>query len=418
MSQFLITGQTKLKGELPVNGAKNCALKIAAASLLSAEPMTISNFPEIEDTERLLEILRDLGCKCIRQKPHDYKIIPPQRIKKDLNHDLVRKLRASILLVGPMLARFGKVSMAHPGGCLIGKRPIDLFITSFKALGAKVTTTATCNIFTAPLGLTGCRIVFPKISVTATETLMLAATLAKGKTTLVNAACEPEIPALAEYLNRMGAKINGAGTPNIEIIGVKKIAGGHFENIPDRIEAGSFIILAAATKSHLKITHCNPEHLEIPLNILKDLGVKLKVGKDYIEVFPTAKLKAAQIATHEYPGFPTDIQAPMTVLLTQATGESIMRENIFEGRLIYTDILNRMGANIKLDNPQQISINGPTPLHAKEVESPDIRAGIAILIAALLAKGKTTINNIYQIDRGYERIEERLAAIGVQIKRV
>lgn len=418
MEQFVVQGQQKLSGEIKVNGAKNCALKILAASLLSKQKITIDNVPEIEDIFRLIEILEDIGARVKRVKAHHFEITPPAKPKLNLDKDLVCKLRASIVLLGPMLARFGKVSLPHPGGCIIGKRPIDLFIDSFKLLGATVKQQNDAHVFSAPTGLKGQRIVFPKISVTATESVMLAATLAKGKTTLVNAACEPEIPALATYLNAQGAKIKGAGTPFIEIEGVNSLSAGHFLNIPDRLEAGSFVIMAAATKSKLKITHCEPMHLEVPLSVLNRMGVKFKVGSNYIQVNPTQKINAYDFVTREYPGFPTDLQGPLSVLLTQAQGTSAVQETIFENRFMYIDVLNRMGAQMQMNNLWEIDIKGPTKLYGKHMESPDIRAGIALLIAALMAKGESRINNIYQIDRGYENIEKRLQKIGAKIKRI
>ncbi len=418
MEKFIIQGNNKLKGEIKVNGAKNFALKILPAAFLSDQPLTVTNVPEIEDIKRLLEIIEDCGAKVERLSKGKYKITPPKRPKTDLSKDLVPQLRASILLVGPLLARYKKVDLPHPGGCIIGKRPIDQFIKAFESLGAKVRCTKTKYIFEAPQGLTGGEIIFSKISVTGTESAILAASLAKGTTTITNAACEPEVLALAEYLNTQGAKIKGAGTPTIEITGVKKLKAGKCKVIPDRIEAGSFILMAAATDSKVKVSNCNPDHLTVPLKIIQDMGVKLEVGKNYVEVLSAKNLKPDNIATHEYPGFPTDLQAPMAVLLTQAQGTSEVHETIFENRFMYVDMLNRMGADIKIDNPREITINGPVELKGKELESPDIRAGIALVIAALMAKGESEINNIYQIDRGYENIAQRLQKIGAKIKRV
>ncbi len=416
MGQFVITGRKKISGQIKVNGAKNFALKIIPAALLSDQPLTVTGVPEINDLQHLLTILREIGVN-VKKHNHDYTFKPGPTIKTELPHNLVRQLRASILLVGPLLARQQRVSLPHPGGCLIGTRPIDQFIKGFQSLGATVKNTANHYVFTTPQGLVGRPYVFTKISVTGTETMLLAAVLAKGTTTLINAACEPEVKALADYLNKQGARISGAGTPRLEITGVNKITAGTCAVIPDRIEAGSFAILAAATKSHLKITNVIPDHLAVPLKILQDMGVPLKIGRNYIEVLPWKKIIAQDIVTREYPGFPTDLQAPLTVLLTQAQGESHVLETIFENRLVYTDILNRMGARIALQNPREIIINGPTLLRGKVVESPDIRAGLALVIAALIAQGETTINNIYQIDRGYEKLDRRLRKLGVRIIR-
>jgi len=342
------------------------------------------------------------------------------RLKKtDLNYKIADQFRASIVLTGPLLARFGKVSFPHPGGCTLGKRPIDLFIEGFKALGASVKKTG--PIFTAIAKnkkLIGGKFVFPIISVTGTETLMMAATLAEGKTILKNAACEPEVENLAKFLNSLGAEVSGAGTPTIAIKGVKSLKGGIWDGIPDRIEAGTFIILGVATNSHIKVENCEPNHLDVLLAILQKAGANLEIGKDYVIVKPAKRLKSVDITTREYPGFATDLQAPFTVLMTQADGISLIHETIYDGRLFYTDVLNQMGADIIMADPHRVIVKGPRLLHGKKIYSPDIRAGIALVIAALLAKGQNTIDNIYQIDRGYDKIDERLRALGADIKRV
>ena len=407
-----------MSGTIAVRGAKNHALKIIPAAFLSQEKTIISNVPQVEDVLRMLEIVKSLGGQIENKGNNTISILPPKKFNGQLSRKLVPKLRASLVLLGPLLVRYKKVSLPHPGGCNLGKRPINFFIDGFKALGAKVEYKKDAYIFSANKGLKGTKFIFPHISVTGTETIMLAAVLAKGKTILINAACEPEIKELADYLNSVGAKIKGAGTHTIEIDGVKALSGGKVKVMPDRIEAGSFTILAAATKSHLKIIDCHPEQLDVLLKILEAIGVKTKTGKNYIEVFPAKKLLAHDIITHEYPGFATDLQAPMTVLLTQAHGQSVVRETIYEGRLFYTDILNGLGAKISLLTPFRALVHGPTPLKGKEVVSPDIRAGIAMVIAGLIAVGTTEINNIYQIDRGYEEIDKRLAAVGAKIKRI
>ncbi|MFH0818690.1 MAG: UDP-N-acetylglucosamine 1-carboxyvinyltransferase [Patescibacteria group bacterium] len=416
MEKLVINGGKKLHGSINVKGAKNCALKVMAASLLTDGVFNIKNVPEIEDVFRLQEILKDLGCKAKRHKKGEWSFQADNIHKIELDKNLVPKLRSSVLLIGPLLTRFKKVKMPHPGGCAIGKRPIDIFISGFKTLGAKVKCDEQGYIFEAKQ-LIGAKLAFPKISVTGTETMMMAAVLAKGKTTLINSACEPEIKALADFLNSLGAKISGAGTPTIEINGVEKISGGSFTVIPDRIEAFSFLALAVATNSHLEIKKCNTEHLTIPLLVLKEMGVKMKIGNDNIKITDASCLTAVNVTTHEYPGFPTDCQSPLTVALTRAKGESYVSETIFEDRFLYTDFLRRMGADIQMINQQKISITGPSVLTGKKVESPDLRAGIAMVIAALMANGKTEIDNIYQIDRGYENIDARLRRLGADIKR-
>ncbi len=409
---FIINGGEKLEGEITVGIAKNAVLKILAASILASQPVKIAKFPEIEDVSRMKELLTDLGAK------FSGNFINSSEIKKtDLNYKIADKFRASIVLTGPLLAKFGKVSFPHPGGCTLGKRPIDFFIDGFKSFGANVKRKG--SIFTVFANkLIGNKFVFPIISVTGTENLMMAAALARGKTILKNAACEPEIEDLAVFLNSLGAKISGAGTPSISIEGVKKLNGGVWNGFPDRIESGTFVILAVASKSNIKIKNCNSDHLEVLLTLLQKAGADLEIGADYVIVKPVRNLRAINVKTREYPGFATDLQAPLTVLLTQASGNSLVHETIYEGRLFYTDILNQMGANIIIADPHRVIVQGPSKLHGKKIYSPDIRAGMALIIAALLAKGQSIVDNIYQIDRGYEKIDERLRALGADIQRV
>jgi len=415
--RFVIKGENSLNGEIEVRGAKNAALKVFIASLLTDKEWTISNVPEIGDMKTEIELLKDLGVKIKREKKGVYKVQTKDIKKIELSSDWVQKIRTSIILAGPMLARFGKIKLFYPGGCFIGKRPIDLFLEGLIALGARFREDQK-GFWLETKGLKGTTFIFPQISVTATECLIMAAVLAKGKTVLKNAAMEPEIVSLAEFLNSCGAKIKGAGTPQIEIEGVDSLDEGNYQTIPDRIETGTFAILAAATKSKVKIINCCPAHLEVFWTILHKIGVNFEIGEDFVLVNPSYKLKPVNVVTHEYPGFPTDLQPPLTVLLTQAKGLSLIRETIFEGRLFYTDILNQMGANIIMCDPHRIVIQGPTKLYGRRIVSPDIRAGISLLIAALISKGESIIENIEQIDRGYEKIEERLQKIGADIKRI
>lgn len=417
MEKFIIQGQKPLAGQIEVRGAKNSALKFLAAALLSDKLWTLTNVPQIEDIFSLAELIKNLGASVII-KGDDFQIQAKKDPQANLPQDLAAKLRASIVLIGPILARCGRVFLPYPGGCVIGQRPIDIFLKGFQALGTRVQKKNNGFLLTAQK-LRGAKFFFPQISVTATETLMMAACLAQGKTLLANAACEPEIPFLADFLNQHGAKIKGAGTPFIEIEGVSRIGGGKIAIMPDRIEMGTFAIIAAAcTRKPVKITHCQPEHSQALWVKLQEAGVKLNQGKDWIEVAPCQKLRAVDLKTQEYPGFATDLQAPFCVLMTQARGVSLIHETIFESRLFYTDILNRMGARIILADPHRAVVSGFTPLYGGQIISPDIRAGIALVLAGLLAQGKTVIENIYQIDRGYEKIEERLQGIGADIKRV
>ncbi len=416
MAQFFaVKGGKKLKGDIEVKGAKNAALKAFAAALLFDKPITIRNVPEVEDIKRISEIIEKGGGKVKQIRHGEYKVWGAVKESR-LDPELAVQIRASIALTGPMLAKLGKVKFPHPGGCVIGKRPIDVFLDGFRALGAKIKIERDSYDISARK-LKGANYVFKQVSVTGTETIMLAAVLAQGKTILKNAACEPEIASLAEFLNQCGAKIKGAGTPRIEIEGVKRLKAKTYTIIPDRIETGTFAILAAATGSKIRIKKADPNHLDILWAMLKDMGIGVKITKTFIEISPARKLKPLDVKTHEYPGFPTDLQAPMSILLTQANGQSIVHETIYEGRLFWTEDLNRMGAHIAMCDPHRVVISGPSKLRGREIESPDIRAGMGLLTAALIAKGKTILRNIYQIDRGYEKIEERLQKIGADIKR-
>ena len=414
-SRFVVNGGKKLKGEIEVKGAKNAALKVFAASILTSGTIRIKNVPEVEDIVRMSELLKNLGVEVIHLKHGEYQITAAKIKTSAINSEIAKKLRASIVVTASLLARTGNVKFPHPGGCVIGERPIDVFLDGYKALGAKINYNN--GLYSIKGKLTGAKFIFSNISVTGTEAMLMATSLAKGKTILKNCACEPEIESLANFLNSCGAKIQGAGTPFIMVEGVESLTGGEYKTIPDRIEAGTFAILAAATKSNILIKNCEPEHLDSLWNVLKKAGVRLKISKNIVEIIPS-QLKTVNIKTHEYPGFPTDLQAPICVLLTQTEGQGLVHETIFESRLFWLDDLKRMEANILMHDPHRISIQGPTKLRARDIESPDLRAGMAYLIAALCAKGKSTINNIYQIDRGYEKIEERLRKIGADIKRI
>lgn len=420
MAKFVIEGGKSLKGEIEVVGAKNAALKIFPVSILTSEPIRVSNVPEIEDCLRAEEMLRVLGHEVKKIKDRVIELKRKNQTCVDLPEDLVNKFRASIMFVGPILATCGEVRFPHPGGCVIGAtlRPIDMFLEGFKKMGAKVEVLENYYHLTAKK-LTGAEIFFHDVTVTGTESLMMTACLADGETVLKNCAMEPEIPALADFLNSIGAQIEGAGTPTIKIKGVKKLGGGEYKLIPDRIEAGTFAIMAAAGKvSDVLIRNCEPKHLEALWWRFDRIGVKYLLDKDNIRIFPSQKLRACDVSTHEYPGFATDLQSPYTVLMTQAEGSSLIHETIYDRRLLFADMLTQMGANIIMADPHRVVVNGPTKLYGRKLISQDIRAGIAVLMAALIAEGKTEIDNIYQIERGYERIDERLRSLGADIKRL
>ncbi len=418
MSKFIIQGQAKLSGEIEVKGAKNAALKIIPAAILSREKITIYNMPNIEDTDRALELMEELGAE-IKRTNATVEIQIKELSKNGISEKTSGKFRASIMFAAPILARAGEVKFPHPGGCVLGAatRPIDLFLDGFRAMGAEVKEKEDHYHIKAKK-LNGCEYFFTTVTVTGTEAMMMAAILAEGNTVLKNCAMEPEIPVLAEYLNRQGARIIGAGTPTIKIEGVKEIKAGKFNIIPDRIETGTFAILAAATKSEIKITNCNPSHIESLLSIFTKQGIKFETGEDWLRIMPPKNITPYNIKTHEYPGFPTDLQSPYTVLATQANGSSLIHETIYERRLLFTDMLAQMGADIIMCDPHRVVINGPSKLYGRKLTSPDLRAGITMIIAALIAEGETEIDNIYQIDRGYEDIDGRLRALGADIKRI
>ena len=418
MAKFLIKGGRALEGEIEINGSKNAALPVLASSLLFKEKIEIENLPNIEDTKRMKELLDKLGA--------DGKI----------DYEIAKKFRASILPVGAVLARFGKVAFPHPGGCVIGERPIDVFLDGWKAMGAKTELlegAPTGYAITAPGGLSGIDYTFKIPSVTGTEALMMTAVLANGTTILRNAVLEPEIKYLADFLNANGAQISGVGTTTIKIEGRSGKLLEHsarFTAPPDRIEAGSFAIMGALLGKNLRIKNFVAEELPTFLALLSNVGAEY-VLEDNSIIFPAKgwsafggkdahkkTLRASNVTTKEFPGFPTDLQAPFTILLTQAEGQSLVHETIFEGRLNYIQDLNKMGSRITLCDPHRAIIYGPAKLSGRTMESPDIRAGLAFIIAGLIAEGESTIENIYQIDRGYERIDERLRSIRADIKRI
>jgi UDP-N-acetylglucosamine 1-carboxyvinyltransferase len=397
-----------------------------AASILFKDGFEVSNVPEIEDVDKILNLLKELGISHKQLRKNKYYLDTTKINSSDLDEQLSKKMRASIILTGPLLARFGKVSFPYPGGCVIGERPLDIFLEAFEKMGVKVSVKNNrYQIKVKGKKLKGAEIFFRKnISVTATETLMMTGVLAEGKTVLKNVAMEPEIVDLANFLIKCGAKIKGAGTSTIEIIGGPLLSakGKVYETMPDRLEAGSFLILGALCAKDLEITNCNPEHLESLIETMKSSGVKMKLTKNSIKLEGNNKkndqFKSLDIKTHEYPGFPTDLQSPFTVFLTQARGEALVHETIFEGRLNYVQDLIGMGAKIDIWDSLRVTVHGPAKLKGRKLHGPDIRTGFAFIIAALVAEGESVIDNIYYIDRGYEKVEERLQKIGVDIQRI
>lgn len=415
-----LAGARELEGQLPVKGAKNAIIKILAASLLFKDEVTLEKVPQIEDVFRMEELLVHLGAK-VDKLTADKLVINTSGVNEwRIDEAISKRLRASVVLTGPLLARLGKVHFPHPGGCVIGKRPIDIFLEGFKAMGARVEEEEAGYSIVAEQGLMGAEIFLKTPSVTATETFLMAAILAKGKTVIKNAALEPEIESLGLFLERGGGKIEGLGTPTITIQGGGFLTGTNnsYITLPDRIEAGSFIILGSLLAKDLEITNLNPQHLDSLIHSLRQAGVKMEVGANSIRLKDNQpEFKAVDVKTHEYPGFPTDLQAPMAIFLTQAVGQSFIFETIFEGRLNYLETLARFGANTRVLDAHRAIVEGKTKLEGREVESPDLRAGLAYVLAGLVAEGESIVHNGYYIDRGYERIDERLVKIGAKIRR-
>ncbi len=412
-----LAGKKSLKGLLPVYGAKNNVLKVMAAAALIEGESKFTNVPDIADVASLGRILEGLGA-FVTHQGHELTVSAKSLSGSVLDSTLAKSMRASIVLIGPLLARLGSVTFPHPGGDVIGERPIDIFISGFQKLGAQYSESSDSYTLSAPGGLSGGEIFFRIVSVTATETFMMAATLAKSPVTLKNSAMEPEIVALAEFLQSCGAKIEGAGTPTIIIHpSVLTAPTSAFRIIPDRIEAATFLVLGALAGEELTVTDIVPSHLDALFETLRMMGVDFSVEKDSVTIRAPKELRAIKLRTHEYPGFPTDAQAPMMVLLTQAIGESAIRETVFDGRLNYTAELVRMGADIKVWNPHRAEVKGPTPLKARDIDGPDIRAGLAFILAAAIADGTSHVGNANLVDRGYEAIEKRLSAVGLSISR-
>ncbi len=413
MKVIEIEGGRELNGAIRISGAKNATVALIPAAILTDEEATICNVPEITDTDALCDILKQLKVK-VNRSTESLVINPSDMQNIEIKEEYSKKLRASYYFMGALLGKFKKAVMYFPGGCSIGARPIDLHLKGFEALGAKVTNEKNKYIVEAE-ELRGANIYLDIASVGATINIMLAAVRAKGTTIIDNAAKEPEIVNVATFLNMMGAKITGAGTSTIKIVGVDHLHKCFHEVIPDRIEAGTYTIIAALCGHNLKIDNVIPEHLDSLLRKLEEMGVELEVGSDYIIVLDRKKeLKPTNIKTAVYPGFATDLQQPFTVLLTIANGKSKVEETIWENRFMHIPYLNKLGADITVKN-RTATVQGPTELKGCEVVATDLRAGAAMVAAALLAEGKTTITNAEHILRGYEQIVEKLKAVGAKI---
>jgi UDP-N-acetylglucosamine 1-carboxyvinyltransferase len=420
MDKFLVRGGMPLNGKIEISGAKNSALPCLAATLLSAETVTLHNVPYVKDLITFRRLLEDLGATALTPELRTHKINASNVQIYEAPYELVKTMRASVLALGPLLARFGQAKVSLPGGCAIGTRPIDLHLKAFEQLGAVVSLESGDVVARAPKGrLVGADVDFEKVTVTGTENVMMAASLAEGRTTIHNAAQEPEIDDLAELLNKMGARIRGAGTPTIEIDGVEALGSAEHTIIPDRIETGTFIVAAAITGGELEIKSCRPEHLVAVIDKLREAGVDIELlNQSTLKVSRSASgLKAVDVTTEPHPLFPTDMQAQYMALMTQAEGVSNVVETIFENRFMHASELIRMGANIAIHG-NTATVTGPTKLMGAKIIASDLRASASLVLAALCADGETLIDRVYHIDRGYETIVRKLRSLGANIERI
>ena len=420
MDKFVIRGGNPLVGTVRISGAKNSALPCMAAAILTEEEVVLENIPQVRDIETERKLLVAMGAEVelgTGSADHRTRINFRTLSSPEAKYEIVKTMRASSLVLGPLVARAGMARVAMPGGCAIGGRPIDLHIKGLEKMGATIAQEHGYLEARADK-LRGAHIVFDKITVTGTEDLLMAAVLAEGETLMENCAREPEVCDLAALLIAMGAKIEGAGTSTIHVQGVTSLKGAQYRINPDRIEAGTFLIAGAITAGDLTVADCNPDHLGAVISKLEEAGAKIEiVSPDSIRVRSDGKLRAVDISTEEYPGFPTDMQAQYMALATQSEGVSQMTENIFENRFMHVQELVRMGANIKVDG-RTATVRGPAPLSAAAVMCSDLRASASLVLAALIADGESILDRVYHMDRGYERIEEKLESVGAQIRRM
>ena len=416
MQKLEVFGANKLKGQINISGSKNASLPILAATLLSSKKVNLKNLPKVKDIETMINLLQSLGSK-IRFKKKKLIINNSTQNKNFASYSLVKTMRAGILVLGPLLAKFGNAKVSLPGGCAIGTRPIDIHLKAFSKLGVKYNITQGYVHASTPKGLVGSKIRFPKISVGATENLIIAASLAKGTTILSNCAIEPEIKDLVNFLNKIGCKIKWVGKRKIKIDGVNQINETTYSVMFDRIEAGTYLVAAAATEGNLKIKNIIPKIIKTEIDTLRKIGTKIVVKKNEVNVIGKKIIKSINIKTAPYPGFPTDLQAQLMVLLCKANKKSLIKEDIFENRFMHVAELNRMGAQISINGNRAI-IQGNINFAAAELMATDLRASVSLILAALIANGKSVINRIYHLDRGYENIEKKLKKIGARIRRI
>jgi len=417
MDKFVITGGTDLNGEIATSGSKNSALPALAAALLTDEPVTLRRIPRVRDIRTMERLLVDIGSH-FDEDEETVRLHTPNIVSPEAPYELVKTMRASSLVLGPLVARSGRARVSAPGGCAIGSRPINLHIFGLERLGAKINQTHGYIEAEAPDGLKGAEVHFDRITVTGTEDLVMAAVLARGETVIDNAAREPEVVDLCALLSKMGAKIEGAGTSIIRVHGAAKLHGARHMIIPDRIEAGTFLIAGAITRGDVTVTGCEPEHLRALISQLEQAGASVtQPSAGALRVRVLAKLKTVDVTTEEHPGFATDLQAQFMALMTQAEGISIITETIFENRFMHAQELDRMGANIRIDGRRAL-VAGPIQLSGAQVIASDLRASASLVLAGLAASGETTVDRVYHIDRGYEAIETKLAGAGARIRRV
>ena len=419
MDKLNIDGGFKLDGQVRISGAKNSALPILAGSLLTADPVTISNAPHLHDVTTMIELLACLGVGVSLDERMNLEISAHHLKDLCAPYSLVKTMRASFLVLGPMLARYGKAEVSLPGGCAIGSRPVDQHLKGLEALGAEIEVVDGYVRARAPSGLIGKDLYMDVVTVGGTENLMMAATLAKGVTRIHNAACEPEVADLGEFLRTLGAKVTGHGSETITIEGVEKLHGGSYRVMPDRVEAGTYLIAAAVTAGRIRLRDVEPSTLGAVIDKLVQAGADINVGEDWISLdMHGQRPRAVDIETAPYPGFPTDMQAQFMALNVVAEGTSTIHEKIFENRFMHVHEMNRLGANIELHGVSMAVIHGVSQLRAAPVMATDLRASSSLVLVALAAQGTTVIDRIYHIDRGYETIEEKLQQLGAQVRRV
>ena len=416
MQKLEVFGANKLKGEINISGSKNASLPILAATLLTNKKVYLDNLPKVKDIETMINLLRSLGSKTKFNKKN-LVVDNSKQNKNFASYNLVKTMRAGILVLGPLLAKFGRAKVSLPGGCAIGTRPVDLHLKALSKLGVKYKIIQGYIHATAPKGLIGTKITFSKISVGATENLIIAATLAKGTTILKNCAIEPEIKDLTNFLIKLGCNLKWLSNRTIRIKGVKNTHEIKYSVMFDRIEAGTYLVAAAATEGNLRIKKVIPEIIKTEINILKKIGAKIVVKKNQIHIHGNKKIRNTNIKTAPYPGFPTDLQAQIMVLLCKANKKSLIKEDIFENRFMHVSELNRMGAKILIKGNKAL-IEGNIKFTAAELMATDLRASVSLILAALTTRGKSIINRIYHLDRGYENIEKKLKRVGAKIRRI